>query len=60
MNNNIRKKRNELLKKSIGLRNLTMEEKNQNVDKTRKDQNRIHSKWEFYDKFIKAIEGVKK
>lgn len=54
-------KRNELKNKSVHLRSMRFEPKvsNEQIDEIAKTQNEIYSKWNFYDKFIKAREGVK-
>lgn len=54
-------KRNELKNKSVHLRSMRFEPKasNKQVDEIAKTQSEIYSKWNFYDKFIKAREGAK-
>lgn len=54
-------KRNELKNKSAHLRPMRFEPKasNKQIDEIAKTQNEIYNRWNFYDKFIKAREGVK-
>ena len=58
MNDSIRKKRNNLCIKSQQLRSLALDRGDKAKD-MRKEQDKIHAKWEFYDKFIKANERMK-
>lgn len=55
-------KRNELRSKSVHLKSMKFDNKidEDRVDEIVKTQNEIYNKWNFYDKFIKAREGVKK
>ena len=54
-------KRNELLRKSIRMRSMRFEPKisDKQVEQIAKEQKENYNKWSFYDKFIKAREGVK-
>lgn len=54
-------KRNELKNKSAHLRSMRFEPKasNKQVDEIAKTQNDIYNRWNFYDKFVKARDGVK-
>jgi hypothetical protein len=55
-------KRNELKNKSAHMRSMRFEPKvkDEQIMQIAKEQNEIYNKWNFYDKFIKAREGVKK
>jgi hypothetical protein len=54
-------KRNELKNKSAHMRSMRFEPKvkDEQIMQIAKEQNEIYNKWNFYDKFIKAREGVK-
>ena len=54
-------KRNELKNKSVHLRSMRFEPKvaNEQIDEIAKTQSDIYNRWNFYDKFVKAREGVK-
>jgi hypothetical protein len=54
-------KRNELKNKSVHMRSMRFEPKvsNEQINEIAKEQEQIYNKWNFYDKFIKAREGVK-
>ena len=54
-------KRNELRSKSVHLKSMKFDDKlkDKQSDEISKTQNEIYNKWNFYDKFIKAREGVK-
>lgn len=54
-------KRNQLRNESVYLKSMKFDNKikDNKVDEITKTQNKIYNKWNFYDKFIKAREGVK-
>lgn len=63
---NIRIKRNELLKESKILKDMSFAVENKDIQKQfakskeiNNKQDEIYKKWEFYDKFIKSMEEVK-
>lgn len=60
MKREIRDKRNELLNKSSALRTAHFDAECKDTDRVIKEQNKLYKKWNFYDKFIKASEKVKK
>lgn len=55
----IRDKREKLRQESIRLSELFMEQDDFDFE-LYEEQDRTYKKWLFYDKFIKAMEGVKK
>lgn len=63
---NIRIKRNELLKESKILKDMSFAVENKDIQKQfakskeiNIKQDEVYKKWEFYDKFIKSMEEVK-
>lgn len=63
---NIRIKRNELLKESKILKDMSFAVENKDIQKQfakskeiNNKQDEVYKKWEFYDKFIKSMEEVK-
>ena len=59
LDKSIRAKRENLRLESIRLSELLMEQNDFDY-KIYQEQDRIYKKWLFYDKFIKAMEGVEK
>lgn len=62
MKTEIRKKRNELRKQSIKLRELTWTEDldDDSINRLRKDQDKQYKKFMFYDNLIKAADNINK
>lgn len=59
LNITVRKKREELRKKSSSLQDLFYEIDNPKQNKkVRKNQDELYKKWDFYDKLIKNMEKV--
>lgn len=63
---NIRIKRNELLKESKILKDMSFAVENKDIQKQfakskeiNIKQDEVYKKWEFYDKFIKSMEEIK-
>ena len=63
---NIRIKRNELLKESKILKDMSFAVENKDIQKQfakskeiNNKQDEVYKKWEFYEKFIKTMEEVK-
>ena len=54
----IRNKREELRKKSVGLREIAIDETADNSIEIRDKQDEIYNRWKFYDKVIKSVERV--
>lgn len=59
LDKSIRAKRENLRLESIRLSELLMEQNDFDYN-IYQEQDRIYKKWLFYDKFIKAMEGVEK
>ena len=55
MNMEIYKKRNELLIKSLGLRNSSNGIGYKKGEELRKEQDKIYKKWKFFDEYIKEF-----
>lgn len=55
MNMEIYKKRNELLRKSLGLRNSSNVISYKKGEELRKEQDKVYRKWKFFDEYIKEF-----
>lgn len=55
MNGNLYKKRNELLRKSVGLRNASNKSDYKKSRELIKEQDKAYKKWKFFDEFIKEL-----
>ena len=55
MSGNLYKKRNELLRKSVGLRNTSNKSGYKKGEELRKEQDKAYKKWKFFDEFIKEL-----
>lgn len=58
LDKSVRVKREELRKKSVLLKGMSFDEKNDKTDEIRYKQNEIYKQWEFYNNIIKSIERV--
>lgn len=55
MKDNVYKKRNELLRKSVGLRNASNKSDYKKSRELIKEQDKAYKKWKFFDEFIKEL-----
>lgn len=55
MNRDIYKKRNELLRKSVGLKKSINGTGYKKGEELRKEQDKAYKKWKFFDEFIKEL-----
>lgn len=58
LDKSVRVKREELRNKSVLLKGIALDEKNDKTDEIRYKQDEIYKKWDFYDNLIKSIEKV--